>query len=166
MVIGPDFNWKDLKRSLGLSTKSLIHRLKDQPEPVTHLPGFVRNFKKVERYSKGLKHAGYVGLALDVTGSVADIAKACTAADKQTCARSAFGQGGRFAGSLLGGAGGGLLAGYVTCTAIFLLPTGSTSAVWCGIVAGAAGGYVGGNVLGHYFLLGGEVIYEMVFEAM
>jgi len=101
-VLGPDFNWKDLKRSLGLSTKSLIHRLKDQPEPVTHLPGFVRNYKKVERYSKGLKHAGYVGLALDVTGSVADIAKACTVGDRQTCARSAFGQGGRFAGSLLG----------------------------------------------------------------
>jgi len=58
------------------------------------------------------------------------------------------------------------LAGYLTCTVVFSLPTGGTSAVWCAIVAGAAGGYVGGNVLGNRGQIIGEGIYETVFEGL
>ena len=63
--------------------------------------------------------------------------------------------------SVYGGAGGGALTSYLTCNAIFGLESGGTSLLWCGIVAGAAGGYFGGKYGGEATQIVGESIYVM-----
>lgn len=159
-LMGLDIERGNLKRSLGLNTKSLIHQLKGHPAPITDLPGFEKNNAKVREYGKILKRAGYVGLALDGVQSVAEVRKACTIGTEEECTKSKFSQGGRLVGSVGGGAGGGALASYVTCNAIFGLESAGTSLLWCGIVAGAVGGYFGSR----FFSSGGEALGEVVYE--
>ncbi len=158
--LGLDISRGNLKRSLGLSTKSLVHHLKDHPAPITELPGFEKNHAKVRNYAKVLKGAGYVALALDGVQSVAKVQQACTTGTEQECSKSKFGQSGRFVGSVAGGALAGRLAAHVACTVVFALPSVGTSLLWCGIVVGGVGGLVGGNFFGG----GGKAISEVVYE--
>lgn len=57
-------------------------------------------------------------------------------------------------GKVLGGAAGTALA-YGACAAVFAVPSGGTSLFWCGVVAGAAGGYFlgewSGSAAGYLF---------------
>ena len=147
--------------SLGLSTKSLVHQLKDHPAPISDIPGFEKNHAKVLSYGGILKKAGYVGITLDGVQSVAKVHQACTSEAEQACTKSVYSEGGRFGGSVLGGAAAGRLAAYLTCSIVFSLPSGGSSMLWCGIVAGGAGGLIGGQFFGDVFKSGGEKIYEM-----
>lgn len=63
-------------------------------------------------------------------------------------------------GSLGGGVGGGMLATYLTCNVLFGIETAGTSLLWCGIVAGVGGSYVGGKYLGDGTGWLGGKIYE------
>ena len=115
--------------------------------------------------AKTLKTAGYVGLTLDVANSGLNIHQACTVDQaNDNCARTSFREGGRLAGSVAGGALGGAAASYLVCNLIFGLPTGGTSTLWCGIVAGAAGGYTGGSFSSGYLADKFELLYENYFR--
>ncbi|MCI0507316.1 MAG: hypothetical protein L0Z73_14565 [Gammaproteobacteria bacterium] len=149
----------DLKRSLGLSSKSIVYQLKEYPAPVDSIPGFEKNHRQVIKYSKILKRAGYVGLALDGVQSAATIRKACTIGTEEECTRSKFSEGGRFSGSIGGGALGGW-AGYGLCNLVFGIESAGTSLLWCGIVAAGAGGYFGGKYEGEYAQGKGELLYK------
>ena len=46
------------------------------------------------------------------------------------------------------------------CTVVFALPSGGTSLIWCGILAGGAGALAGGS-LGKF---GGEYVYEKYYQ--
>ncbi len=153
-----------IKRSLGLSTKSLVHQLKDHPVPITEIPGFTKNHARVVQYGKVLKGAGYVGLALDGVQSVAKVRNACLTGTEQDCTKSKFSEGGRFAGSVIGGAGGGFAGSYTVCNMLFGFPSGGTSLLWCGIVAGGAGGLLGGMVGSNYAQSRGEILYENIYQ--
>lgn len=154
----------NFKRQLGLSTKSLAHQLKDYSTPVTDLPGFEKNHAKVRQYSKVLKGAGYVALALDGVQSAAKIKQACTIGREDECTKSKFSEGGRLVGSIGGGAAGGAIAAYSVCNVVFGLPSGGTSLLWCGIVAGGAGGVVGGNLGGSFLQGQGSIVYENYYK--
>jgi hypothetical protein len=60
------------------------------------------------------------------------------------------------AGGLVGGMAMGGLVAYGVCNLVFGLPTGGTSILWCGLVAGAVGG-AAGVTLGNKV---GEVVYD------
>jgi len=47
---------------------------------------------------------------------------------------------------------------------IFGIETFGTSLLWCGIVAGAAGGFVGGKYVGKVGEFTGEKIYETTIK--
>ena len=158
--LGMDIERGKLKRSLGLSTKSLVHHLKDHPAPIKKLPGFEKNHTKVRNYAKVLKGAGYVALALDGVQSVAKVQQACTTGTEQEFKKSKFSAAGRFIGSVAGGAAGGILATYTVCTVLFALPSVGTSPLWCGIVVGGIGGLAGADFLSDELKKRGELLYE------
>ena len=59
--------------------------------------------------------------------------------------------------------GGGLASfatAYGTCNLLFGLGSAGTSLLWCSIVAGVAGGYVGGKYAGEATGALGEKLYE------
>lgn len=162
--MGFSYNFLDTKNSLGLSTKSIVHQWKKQPGAVTDIPSFAKNYDKVTKLSKTLKGAGYVGIALDVGQSGLKIHEACTTGTDQECTKTSFKEGGRLTGSLAGGAGGGILASYLTCNVLFGIETAGTSLLWCGIVAGVGGSYFAGKHLGDYGQNKGQVLYETVYK--
>ncbi len=61
--------------------------------------------------------------------------------------------------SVAGGAVGGFLA-YEACNVVFGIPSAGTSLLWCGIIAGAAGGYLGGNWLNQVLENRAIILYE------
>lgn len=161
---GFTYNYANIKNGLGLSTKSIVHQWKTQPGNVTDIPGFSKNYDKVARLSKTLKGAGYVGIALDVGRSGVKIHEACTIGTDQQCAKTSFKEGGRLSGSVAGGYFGGASIAYITCNVIFGIETFGTSLLWCGIVAGSAGGLVGGKYMGKVGEFSGEKIYEATIK--
>ena len=151
------------KTNLGLSSKSIMHQWKTQTGPVVDVPGFEKNYVKTARLATVLKGAGQVGIALDVGQSVLKIREACTVGTDKQCTKSYFKQGGRLTGSIAGGTGGGFVAAtaaYATCILLFGLETVGTSLLWCGIVGGVAGGYLGGKYVGQATEAYGETLYE------
>ena len=163
---GIDFERGNLKRSLNLSTKSLIHQLKDHSGIVNDLPGFKENHYKIMKSSKFFKGAWYVGIGLDGVQSAATIRNACKYGTDQECTKSWYSQGGRLTGSIAGGVYGGNLGvavGYGLCNLIFGIETLGSSLLWCGVVVGGAGGYLGSKYGGEMTQFGGEVIYETIY---
>ena len=96
--MGLNFEVNDIKRSLGLNSKSIIKQWKEQVHPVKGIAGFEENFGKVTSYSKALRYGGYVGIALDVGQSAIKIHEACTVGREQECTKSKYAQGGRIVG--------------------------------------------------------------------
>ncbi len=158
--MGYTTDFKKTKTNLGLSTKSIIHQWKSQTGPVIDVPGFESNFAKTAKVSKVLRGAGYVGIALDIGQSGLKIHEACTVGTDKQCTKTSFKEGGRLTGSVAGGMGGGFLASYATCNLLFGLESAGTSLLWCGIVSGVAGGYLGGKYLGDFGGSQGELLYE------
>lgn len=159
---GFTYNYANIKSDLGLSTRSIVHQWKSQPGNVTSIEGFSKNYDKVAKLSKTLRGAGYVGIALDVGRSGVKIHEACTIGTDTQCAKTSFKEGGRLTGSVVGGGTGGFLTSYLTCNFLFGIETAGTSLLWCGIVAGAAGGYAGGKYAGSAGEWTGETLYEVI----
>jgi len=161
--MGLNLQTGNLKNSLGLSTKSILHQWNRVPGHVETLPDFTDNYAKVTQYGKWVSRLGYAGLALDVGQSGMIIHKACTEGTDKQCNKSKYVQGGRLTGSVIGSAGGGILggsAGYGICNLIFGFPSGGTSIFWCGLVGAGAGGYIGGSSLGNAGSKTGDYLFE------
>ena len=159
-AMGLDIDGARLRRSLGLSSKSIVTQWKKQPGAINGIPGFEKNYAKVGDYAKWLKAGGYVGIALDVGQSGLTIHEACTIGREQECARTKYRESGRVVGSVGGGALGGYLAAYGLCNMVLGLETAGTSLLWCAIVAGGTGGYFGSQAGGKVFGDAGEAVYE------
>ena len=120
-----------MKHALGLSTQSLTNTWKRQRGPARSIPEFRRHFERVARLARHLKHFGYVGIGLDAYYSYREVGKACTEGNTdRRCTRKKFTEPLRLAGSIIGGAGGGGLAGYAVCNIILGLPSTGTSLLW------------------------------------
>ena len=57
----------------------------------------------------------------------------------------------------------GRFAAYGLCNLAFGIQSAGTSLLWCGIIAGAAGGYFGGQYFGDKGKGVGKVIYELSY---
>jgi hypothetical protein len=147
-----------------LSSRSAVHQWKKLGGKVTTIPDFSKNYATVAKMSQHLKKVGYVGIALTRVNAVANISKACTVGTTTACSKAKYTETGNAAGNIGGGIFGGFVTSWGVCTVAFGLPTGGTSAFWCALVAGSAGGYAGGKGLG---LLGeslGDELYKVNYS--
>lgn len=159
-AFGQNLSHAQLRTKLGLSSKSAVHQWKTQ-SGATSVKEFATNYNRIAKTAKSFARLGYVSVALDVGSSAAKIKAACTVKpDSDECEKIQYTETGRAAGSVAGGAASGALAAWATCSLVFGLPSGGTSFLWCSIVAGGAGSYVGSKSAGSLTELGGEKIYE------
>ncbi|SBS34630.1 hypothetical protein MSP8887_02194 [Marinomonas spartinae] len=103
-----------------------------------------------------------MGIGLTGIDAYASVQKACTVGNEEACKKAGYTQYGKAAGSVVTGAIAGSLSGWFSCTVIFGLPTGGTSAFWCAIVVGGATGYWAGEAGGAAGEFVGEKIYYKV----
>ncbi len=165
-LAGTNLQVGNLKNSLGLSTKSILHQWNRLPSQVQTIPDFADNYARVGKYGRLLSRIGYAGVALDIGQSGVLIHKACITGREQECTKSKYVQGGRLGGSLIGSAFGGWVGaplGYATCNLVFGLPSGGSSLFWCALVGAGAGGYVGGAAGGGFGKNRGAVLYESIY---
>ncbi|WP_421911250.1 type VI secretion system PAAR protein [Marinobacter sp.] len=147
-----------LKRALGLSSKSIVHSWKTAG--VGGIPGYATHYDRLATGARYARNVGYLGITLDASMSARKIHEACTSGSDKECQVVAYSEGGKFTGSLAGGAVGATAAA-ATCT-VFAITTAGIGGVACAVIAGglgaAAGGYGGG--------VGGESIGQKLREAI
>lgn len=159
-------DYNKLKNALGISNRSLVHHW-NKAGGAGQIPGYATHVNSISRAAKYMKAGGYIGIGLGVVASGLAIQEVCSAApDSPECKKVKFTEGGKFTGSVGGGAiggwGGGLLAGKV-CVGIGAATAGSGGLV-CGVVVAVGvgiGAWVGGEVGG----AAGESIGETIYEA-
>jgi len=151
---------KNLKRALGLSSKSIVHNWKTAG--VGGIPGYATHYERVAAGAKYAKGVGYISLGLDVAASGVKIHAACTAARESECRRVKYVEGGRLSGSVVGGSAGAF-AGTLVCGAMGLA-TGGPGGVACGIIMAGVGGFAGGAKGGDVGENVGEVLYEVTID--
>lgn len=155
-MTGFDSELGSIKKRMGLSSKSIVHQWRAQRGQGS-IKEFGRQLAKVDQAGRTLKGLGYVAIGMDVASSATSIHRACTIDGKdESCTKTSFEQTGRAAGSIAVG-GYGAAVGYGACNIVFGLPSGGSSLLWCGIVVGGAGAYLGGKYGGDIGKsLGGE----------
>jgi hypothetical protein len=87
---------KNLKRALGLSSKSIVHNWKTAG--VGGIPGYATHYERVARGAKYVRNVGYLGVTLDVSMSAMKIHEACTEGDERACQIVAYQEGGEVDG--------------------------------------------------------------------
>jgi hypothetical protein len=147
-AIGGNIVAGDIRRNLGLSSKSTVHHWKKLGGKVNTIPNFAKNYAVVAKMSQNLKKVGYVGIALTGINAAANISKACTVENDAACNKAKYTETGKATGNIVGGALGGSATAWGVCSLVFGLPTAGTSMFWCSLVAGAGGGYLGSKGFG------------------
>ena len=150
----------DVRRNLGLSTKSIAHQWKQNGGHAEKIPDFAKHHKVAAQMSQNLSRVGYIGMGLSVANAEVNIRKACLAGDSEECTKSKYTERGAAVVSIGGGVLGGLGATYITCTLAFGVPSGGSSALWCAIVAGGVGGIAGGTIGAKAGGIAGEELYK------
>nr|WP_269806888.1 PAAR domain-containing protein [Pseudomonas alloputida] len=123
-----------LKKSLNISTKSLVHHWSKAGGP-GQIPGYATHLEKVARLSKYLQYGGYAAIGLSGTSSYLKVNEVCRAGETRACRKVRFTEAGNFVGGLTGGlvgASGGGAAAAALC-GIFAVGTGGYRWVWCSV---------------------------------
>lgn len=154
-------NYERLKKSLNISTKSLVHHWSKAGGP-GQIPGYATHLDKVARLGKYLKWGGHAAVGLGGVSSYLMVEEVCRAGETEACKRVRLKEAGSFTGSTLGGMAGGTLMGGAALSAcgVFAIGTAGIGAPVCGIVLIGAGSYLGGwagESAGEFI---GEKIYE------
>ena len=154
-------NYERLKKSLNISTKSLVHHWSKAGGP-GQIPGYATHLDKVARLGKYLNYGGYAAIGLGGASSYLKVEEVCRAGETGACKKVRFTETGSFAGSLGGGMfgvwSGGTVAGAL-CGAIGIGSGGFGGAV-CGIVIVGASSAAGSIGLGVFGEKAGEMLYE------
>ncbi len=162
-MFGPNVESVNIKRKLGLSTKSLVHQWKQQGGKGS-LADFEKQFSRTANVATRLKRIGHLGIALDIGVSALEIHKACRSDSKDpVCKRTAVVESSRAAGSIVGGMAAATAA-YWGCSLVFAGPSAGTSLLWCGIIVGGAAGYGGSQAGSIGAKFGASSIYDKVVQ--
>lgn len=148
---------KNLKRALGLSSKSIVHNWKTAG--VGGIPGYATHYERVARGAKYVRNVGYLGVTLDVSMSAMKIHEACTAGDERACQAVSYQEGGKLLGSMGGGAIG---AGASYGCLAFGVTSAGIGGVACAVIVGGIGAAFGGRIGGG----GGEAAAEILRRAI
>ncbi|MFT0519585.1 PAAR domain-containing protein [Pseudomonas faucium] len=155
-------NYERLKKSLNISTKSLVHHW-SKAGGAGQIPGYATHLEKVAKLGKYLKQGGHAAIGLGAASSYLNVREVCQAGNTQTCRKAKFVETGTFSAGAGGAVAGSTLATLAvgTLCAGFTVGTGGLAAPLCGIVVVGAGGFAGGKV-GELIGQGaGEYIYEV-----
>jgi len=153
----------NIKQSLGLSSKSVVHQLNQAGGSAKSIPGFKANYNKVTTLGKTLKWGGYAGIGLNIGQGGLNIHEACTIGNEHGCGKTVAREVPGVAGSIGGGVLGGTI-GYGLCNAVFGLPSGGTSLVWCAVVGGGSLGYGLSQGAGWLGRTSGQIAYETIYR--
>lgn len=168
-LFGSQSQYLKVKTQLGLNTKAITGQWK--AGGADNIKAFTQQTQRMIKVTKQIKTVGYAAIALDIGQGVATIHQACTvqpgqfSVDNAHCEQTSFEQTGRVAGSIWLGSTGGALA-YGACNLVFGVPSAGTSLLWCGIVAGGIGGYVGSQAGGHFGTQAGSFLYRKKINLM
>ncbi|MGL5600150.1 MAG: PAAR domain-containing protein [Silvania sp.] len=157
-------DYPDIKRALGLSTRSITHRWNQTG--VSDIEGYATFMENAAKYVKMMKAVGYVGIALDGANRLDKVYEACTVGND--CEKAAFTQ--------VGGFSVGTAAGIYTSSAVYsgataacsvvlgalTIEVGAVGALACGVIVSGAVGYGVGEVGSNVGEFTGEKIYEVV----
>lgn len=160
-LIGP--SERRLRQALGLKSSRIVHRWKQAGTSAGGVPELRRRIDGLNGAVWKAKAVGYVGIALDVAWSAAEIDRHLDE-NRPDRNRRVAGEVGRLGGSVLGGLSGGALGGsvgYSACSLVFSVPSGGTSLLWCGIIAGGVGALGLGYVGGHFISKFSKQIYDL-----
>jgi uncharacterized Zn-binding protein involved in type VI secretion len=153
-------SYDNLRRDLGISTKSVVHHWKKAGVP-GQIPGYVTHLDEVAKVSKYLKYGGWVGIGLGAGASYLKVHEACRAGETDECKKVRFTEAGTFSGGLVGGAVGAA-AGKSAASAVCKF--GAWGKAACGIVTVgglAFGSSKGVEAFGEFL---GEQIYEAIYD--
>lgn len=155
-------SYERLKKSLNISTKSLVHHWSKAGGP-GQIPGYATHLDKVARLSKYLEYGGYAAIGLGGTSSYLKVQEVCRAGEAGDCKKVRFTETGSFAGGLGGGMlgawGGGAVA--TALCGVFSVGTGGLGVPVCGIVIVGAGSAAGSASIGALGEKAGEILYEV-----
>ncbi|MEG6244662.1 hypothetical protein UXP92_00075 [Enterobacter hormaechei] len=149
-------DYADLKRALGLSTKSIVHEW--STVGIGAIPGYSTYIDRAARISSYLKAGGWVALGFSFMNTSNEVYHACTTGREHECSRVAVTEYSKFGGGVAGAALGSSLAAPV-CLALGV-PTAGTGTLICGLVVGAVGA-AGGTQIGGF---AGEQLNNLIFS--
>ncbi|TVO32114.1 PAAR domain-containing protein [Vibrio algivorus] len=156
-----------IAKTLNLSTKSIVHHSDEilKAGYASQLLG--QRIEYLAKLSKGVKSAGYVGVALEAINRGSQIVDACSENADGQCKEVSFTQGSGLAGSVVGGTIFGLATQTVIAagTGVLITIGVTVSAPVVGIVsivAVTASSFYGGNIGGDLGESVGKWIYKTV----
>ncbi|WP_447741007.1 PAAR domain-containing protein [Pseudomonas laurentiana] len=154
-------SYERLKKSLNISTKSLVHHWSKAGGP-RQIPGYATHLDKVARLSKYLKYGGYAAIGLGGTSSYLKVQEVCRAGETEDCKAVRLKEAGSFSGGLIGGTAGGFIAGLAVpaVCAVFAVGTAGVGVPVCGIALVGAGSLAGSLAGGDVGEMLGEKIYD------
>ena len=151
---------EDLRRGLGISTKSLVHHWSKAGAPGA-IPGYATHLDEVAKMTKYLKYGGHVAVGVGATSSYLKVQDVCRAGETEACKKIRFTETGSFTGGMAGGMAGSA-AGGLAIKAV------CNFGVWgkavCGIAVIGAGSFGGSKLGGASGEWLGEVIYNAEYD--
>lgn len=148
-----------LKKSLKISTRSLVHHWKKAGGPGP-IPGYSKHIQALSNAAKYMKAGGYLAVVVGGLSSGPAIYEACTAWSDEECEKAWMIEGGKFSGATVGGVGAGALGGAAAnyaCAMLGIHRVGRVLCVAVGVGGGAALGTTQGEKAGEFL---GEKLYD------
>jgi len=148
-----------LKKSLNISTKSLVHHWKKAGGP-GDIPGYSNYVKPMAEAVKYMKTGGYVAIGIGGVSSALLIREACTTGTKEECTRVTMKEGGKFLGSTSAGIGAGAAVAKPSLKMCFGRNPSYVSGAVCTIAVVGTASWLGTTLGG----LGGEFVGESIHD--
>jgi hypothetical protein len=160
--------YDDLRRALGLSSRSIMHRWSQTG--VAGVEGYATYIDKSAKLIKAMKKLGYIGIGLEFGNSTNSVYDACTTGREKECVKKAFTEYSKFGVSQASSALGGLVGNRVSsAVCVWALGLATAEAAGSGALLctaiGLAGAVVGREIGGASSEDVGEFLGEQIYEA-
>ncbi|HHT1315934.1 TPA: PAAR domain-containing protein [Klebsiella michiganensis] len=164
--------YQSIKRALGLSTRSIMHRW--DRTGVDNIEGYATYIEQSAKLMKIMKTVGYVGIGLDFASYTSNVYDACSKGRESECRKAAITEYSKFGFKQIGSAAVGSASGWAArgaCMWILGIVTSEVGALGAGLClvtgVGASLGAAklvegGAEDLGESF--GGDILYEKLFK--